>query len=264
MRVESLDIEQINCVALIPARSGSERVPHKNVRPLGGHPLLAYSVKAALSAGVFQRAYVVTDSDEYAKVAKHYGARVLMRPRSTATSTSPDIIWVRWSIGKIEREGFAVDLFAIVRPTSPFRTGEDLACATRVLIANGHADSIRGVKKVSEHPLKCWSVGTQLMTPLLSLRIDGTPAHSSQAASLPPVHIQDGSIDVSWARVVRDDGQISGERILPWLSSDVSSIDVNTERDWLLAELMLERGLAQLPPIEDKPYVMRPRRATSI
>ena len=254
-------MDQLNCVALIPARSGSERVPHKNVRPLAGHPLLAYAVKAAHTAGVFQRTYVVTDSDEYADVAKHYGARVLMRPRSTATSTSPDISWVSWTIQQIEREGVAVDLFAIVRPTSPFRTGEDLAAAVRTLIADPGADSIRGVKKVSEHPLKCWCVGTQLMSPLFPLHINGTPAHSSQTASLPPVHIQDGSIDVSWARVVRGEGQISGERMLPWLSSDANSIDVNTEQDWLLAELMLERGLAQLPIMEDAPYVMEARES---
>ena len=79
-------------VALIPARSGSKRVPHKNIRPLGGHPLMAYSISAAVNSGVFSEVLVSTDSEEYADIARHYGASVpFLSPNKYAESFSPDI-----------------------------------------------------------------------------------------------------------------------------------------------------------------------------
>ena len=84
-----------SAIALIPARSGSERVPGKNVRPLGGHPLLAYAVASALQAGVFDRVVCSTDSGKIAEVAQRYGADVpFLRPAEIATATSPDIEWI--------------------------------------------------------------------------------------------------------------------------------------------------------------------------
>ena len=65
-----------NIVALIPARSGSKRVPDKNIRPLAGHPLIAYSIAAALQSGIFDAVIVSTDSDRYADIARHYGAEI--------------------------------------------------------------------------------------------------------------------------------------------------------------------------------------------
>ena len=81
-----------SAVAFVPARSGSERVPHKNVRPLAGHPLLAYAIETALQSGCFERVVVSTDSEEIADVARWYGADVpFLRPAEYATSTSPEI-----------------------------------------------------------------------------------------------------------------------------------------------------------------------------
>ena len=80
-----------SAIALIPARSGSERVPDKNVRPLAGHPLLAYAIATAQQASVFQRVVCSTDSGKIAEVAQRYGADVpFLRPSEFATSTSPE------------------------------------------------------------------------------------------------------------------------------------------------------------------------------
>ena len=100
-------------IALIGARSGSERVPGKNVRPLAGHPLLAYAIATARQAGVFERVVVSTDSEAIADVARWYGADVpFLRPDEYATSTSPDIEWLADLFDRIEER---YDLFAIVR-----------------------------------------------------------------------------------------------------------------------------------------------------
>ncbi|HEY3183251.1 MAG TPA: acylneuraminate cytidylyltransferase family protein, partial [Gaiellaceae bacterium] len=105
-------------VALVPARAGSQRVPGKNVLPLAGHPLIAYTIAAARESGVFAAVVVSTDSDEIAEIARRYGADVPgLRPAELATSTSPDIEWVLHVMSNRSE-----DLFAILRPTSPFRS----------------------------------------------------------------------------------------------------------------------------------------------
>ncbi len=88
-------------VALIPARSGSKRVPDKNIRLLAGHPLIAYSIAAALQSKVFDKVLVSTDSERYADIARHYGADVpFMRPPTIAGDTSPDIEWVAYTLNR--------------------------------------------------------------------------------------------------------------------------------------------------------------------
>ena len=104
---------------VIGARAGSERVPGKNVRRLAGHPLLAYAIETARQADVFDRIVVSTDSEPIAQVARWYGADVpFLRPDEYATSTSPDIEWIAFTLPRLEEH---YDLFAIVRATNPFR-----------------------------------------------------------------------------------------------------------------------------------------------
>ncbi|MGD9137316.1 MAG: acylneuraminate cytidylyltransferase family protein, partial [Desulfobacterales bacterium] len=112
-----------NIVALIPARSGSKRVPDKNIRPLAGHPLIAYSITAALQSRVFSAVIVSTDSNRYADIAEYYGAEVpFMRPADFAGDSSPDIEWVTYTMDQLRKTGRKYDCFSILRPTSPFRT----------------------------------------------------------------------------------------------------------------------------------------------
>src|SRR5947209_7627611 len=88
-----------SAIALIPARAGSERVKDKNIRPLAGHPLLAYAITSARQAGLFDRVVCSTDSGKIAEVAQRYGADVpFLRPSELATTTSPDIDWLKYTL----------------------------------------------------------------------------------------------------------------------------------------------------------------------
>ena len=88
---------QPSIVALIPARAGSKRVPDKNIRPLAGHPLVAYTIAAALQSEIFAAVIVSTDSKLYSDIAKYYGAEVpYSRPPELAGDFSPDIEWVEY------------------------------------------------------------------------------------------------------------------------------------------------------------------------
>jgi CMP-N,N'-diacetyllegionaminic acid synthase len=240
-----------SAVALIPARAGSRRVPAKNVRELGGHPLLAYSIAAARQAGVFDATLVSTDSDEIAAVAERYGAEVPgLRPEEMATSTSPDIEWVRHTIAALASDGRRFDAFSIVRPTSPFRGPDTIRRAFEQLVSLGdRADSVRAVRPCREHPGKMWVIDGELMRPLLD-QPEGVPYHSRQYQSLPPVYVQDSSLEIAWMRALEANDSIAGERVAPFLTEDAEGFSIDYPDDWALAEEMLARGDAVLPGVE--------------
>ena len=115
--------QSISTVCLIPARSGSKRIVGKNVTNINGHPLIAYTISAAINSGVFDAVIVSTDSSEYAEIARHYGAEVpFLRPSEFSEDLSPDIEWVRYTLNELIARGRDFSQFSILRPTSPLRT----------------------------------------------------------------------------------------------------------------------------------------------
>lgn len=238
-------------VALIPARGGSLRVPGKNVRPLAGHPLIAYTIAAARESGVFDAVVVSTDSEEIAEVARRYGAEVPgLRPDELATSTSPDIEWVVHALDGLRANGRPFDLFSILRPTSPFRTGATIRRAYERLVAHGDAtDSIRAVVKVHEHPGKMWVLNGERMTPLLEQAPGEVPTHSRQYQALPEVFVQDSSLEIAWTRVTDSRIHIAGDRVLALVSEGWEGFSIDYPDDVERAEAALATGVAELPPV---------------
>ncbi len=235
-------------VGLIPARAGSKRVLGKNIRQLQRHPLIAYSIRSAIDSQVFDRVIVSTDSEDYASIARHYGAEVPgLRPAEFAADDSRDIDWIDWTL-RGPCEGF--DAFAILRPTSPFRKAETIQRAWKQFSEDGKADSLRAVQRVSEHPGKMWTIDGDRMHPLLPLGPPEAPWHSSATQSLPPIYVQNASLEIAWVNTVLTQGSIAGRTVMPFLTQGDEGFDVNTEKDWLLAELLLSRGEATLPLIQ--------------
>jgi len=242
-------------VAFIPARSGSKRVPHKNVKPLAGHPLIAYSIRAAIDSGVFAAVIVSTDSDTYADVARHYGAEVpFLRAPDIAGETSPDIEWVEDLVRRLAEQGRRSDCFSILRPTSPFRRADTIQRAWREFQAETGVDSLRAVEKCHTHPAKMWVVRGRRMVPLLPLGPEHQPWHSSQYPTLPLIHEQNASLEIAWTRVVTESRTIAGNVLMPFFTQGEEGLDVNSPLDWRLAEEMVRGGEARLPEIHQPPY----------
>lgn len=238
-------------VAFVPARGGSQRVPGKNVRLLAGHPLIAYAIGGALEAGVFDAVVVSTDSPEIAAVARRYGADVNgLRPAAISTATSPDIEWVLHEERALEAAGSSFDAFAILRPTSPFRSAATIRRALEQLVELGErADSIRAVERCKQHPGKMWTLAGDLMEPLLAQPANETPLHSRQYQALPPVYAQNSSLEIAWTRVLADDRSISGRRVAPFLTEGVEGLTIDYPEDFERAERLVASGEAELPRI---------------
>lgn len=241
-------------VALIPARSGSKRVTGKNIRLLGGHPMIAYSIRAALDSGVFQRVVVSTDSAQYAEIARHYGAEVpFLRPPEFSGDKSPDIEWIKHALHTFANEGQRFDCFSILRPTSPFRLPETIRRAWAEFLTQDGIDSLRAVEKCTQHPGKMWVIRGRVMTPILPFLHEGTPWHSTQYAALPEVYVQNASLEIAWSRVL-DSGTISGSIIAPFLTRDTEGMDINNEDDWQQANDLLEKLEIALPDVSLPPW----------
>lgn len=239
-------------VALIPARAGSTRIPGKNVRPLGGHPLLAYSIAAARQSGVFAAVAVSTDDERYARIARHYGAEVpALRPAEFSGPLSPDIAWVRHLLELFAGQGRRWDAFSILRPTSPFRTAETIRRAWAEFLAAPGADSLRAVEPCAQHPGKMWVVQGARMVPLLPFSTAGVPWHSSPTQALPAIHAQNASLEIAWARVPVETGSIAGASVVPFRTRGSEGCDLNRPGDWQDAEELLRRGDALLPPVPE-------------
>jgi len=246
-------------VGLIPARAGSKRVKAKNVKPLAGHPVIAYTIAAARDSGVFGDVIVSTDSEQFADIARHYGASVpFLRPEEYAGDRSPDIEWIEYTLGCLRDEGQAYDCFAILRPTSPFRKAETIRRAWQTFLAEEGVDSLRAVEKCKQHPGKMWVVRGRRMFPLLPIGPKEQPWHSSQYPTLPEVYIQNASLEIAWSRVIFENRTIAGDSYVPFLTEGDEGYDVNDVADWVYAEYMLEHGEASLPPVSVCPYPTLP------
>ena len=245
-------------VAFVPARSGSERVPGKNVRPLAGHPLLAYAIETALQSGVFDRVVCSTDSEEIADVARWYGADVpFLRPAEYATSTSPDIEWLGFTLERLEER---YDVFAIVRATNPFRGPDAVRRGLEQLLATPEADSLRAVELVKQHPGKMWLLAEdgRTMRPLLEQSTLDVAWHAGQYQALPPVYVQSSALEIAWSRVVPETGTREGRVVAPFFTEGYESLNVDDEEDWERAERLAATGAARLPVVGRPPYAQAP------
>ena len=217
-------------LAIVPARGGSKGLPGKNTLPLAGHPLIAYSIKAALDAPGITRVIVSTDSPAIAEVARQYGAEVpFLRPAEYAQDHSLDLDVFAHALRWLhQNENYTPDLLVQLRPTSPVRYVQDIENCIRKLNGNPTADSLRVVTQAFHTPYKMWrlNAGQEYMSPLLTLENTPDP-YNQPRQSLPTVYWQIGTLDVIRPRAILEKGSMSGKEILPYVVSQEQAIDID-------------------------------------
>ena len=232
-------------ICLIPARSGSKRVPNKNIKSFAGTSLLEHAVKRAIKSSIFSSVVCCTDSESYAEIASQAGAEIpAIRPSQISSSVSPDFEWVNWATNEIKH--FAdFDYFAILRPTSPFLSSTSIKRAC-IALQNSNYESLRAVVECDQHQAKMWNLMVDLLKPILPYTTSvGIDLHSSQKASLPKVYIQTAGLDISRTSVLLKYQNISGALIMPYVLSYPEDFDVNTLRDWDEMEALSDKYLSK-------------------
>lgn len=241
-------------IAFIPARSGSKRIPNKNLYLLNGHPLIAYSIQAALNSNVFDSVVCVTDDEQYAKVAEYYGAEVpFLRPIDISTDTSPDIEWLKWILNELDKLGRTFDIYSILRPTSPFRKSSTIIKAFEEYFESG-AEGLRAVQKCKEHPGKMWIKKNNRIIPLINESIDNTPMHSHQYATLPVRYIQNASLEICKTLIPIHHNKIIGDDIYPFINENLEGFDINSSEDIILMNYHVMNQNDILENINLKPF----------
>ena len=235
-----------NVIALIPARSGSKGVTHKNIRDLGGYPLIQWSIEACKKSNSINRTIISTDSEEYAKIAKDMGAEVpFLRPAEISTDSSTDYDFVKHALDWFAEHGGEPEYIVHIRPTTPFREPELIDQAVEKFATSSQATALRSVHPMSESAYKTFEVapGGQLKRVASeSTDLDGA---NNARQQFPITYIANGYVDVLSTAFIRKTALIHGDHVLPFITPVANEVD--TEDDFALLEFELSKhsGLAR-------------------
>lgn len=217
-------------LALIPARGGSKGLPRKNVLPLDGHPLIAYSIAAALSSPRIDRVVVTTDSEEIAEIARKYGAETpFIRPKDLAGDFTTDLETFQHALNWLEEnEGYKPDAVFQFRPTTPIRFQSEIEKVIDLLNTHSEADSVRSIALAPVTPYKMWVMdGPETpLNPLLSLPGVEEPFNMPRQ-KLPPVYWHTGTYDLIRTQVIRSQNSMTGKVILPLVQDEKMAVDID-------------------------------------
>lgn len=226
-------------IAIIPARGGSKGIPRKNLVPLGGKPLLAHSIAAALVCPRIERTIVSTDDEEIAAAARQFGAEVpFMRPAEFARDDTVDYPVFRHALEWLrDHENNVPELVVHLRPTSPFRRSGLIAEALDRLARHPDADCLRTISEAPITPYKMWRKDGEYMRPFAQL--DGVESYNMPRQDLPAVYWHNGVLDVIRSRTILELDSISGSRIIHLEMADCDVVDIDEKRDLARAESIL-------------------------
>tara|TARA_B110000008_G_scaffold279379_1_gene326253 strand:- start:1941 stop:2666 length:726 start_codon:yes stop_codon:yes gene_type:complete len=224
----------IDVIAIIPARSGSKTLVDKNIKLLNGHPLIAYSIAVAKLSKKINRVIVSTNSQNYATIAKHYGAEVpFIRPNEFSTDTSSDKDFLVHAMSWLKtNEGHTPEYWTHLRPTTPLRSIEVVDSAIDEIMQNRSATSLRSGHKAPESPLK-WFVKDKLYFKAL---IEGKD-NNLPKEEFEQVYIPDGFVDIVRASYVLNSKDIHGDKMIGYESPVCTEVDSSEEFDYINYQL---------------------------
>jgi CMP-N,N'-diacetyllegionaminic acid synthase len=223
-------------LAIIPARSGSKGLKDKNIRPLNGKPLMAYTIEAALQSKLFETVHVSTDSAEYAEIAKKYGADVpFLRDAITSGDTASTDEAVKEVLNKYAKQGKKFDYLFLLQPTSPLRTAEHIQKAY-ALYKTKKAPTLTSVCEV-DHPLEwCFKVDDTLTIGEFA----NSPYKLTRRQELPQYYRENGAIYISRVKDFQTDAfDFYTSDCAVFKMSRQESIDIDGWEDFILAEVLL-------------------------
>jgi CMP-N,N'-diacetyllegionaminic acid synthase len=228
----------MNVLGVVPARGGSKGIPDKNLRPVAGRPLLAYTADAARASRRLSRVVASTDDPEIADAARGLGLEVpFMRPGDLAEDDTPMLPVLQHAVAEMSARGFCADVVVLLQPTSPLRRATHIDQAVDLLVSTG-ADSVVTVVEVPHqfNPVSVMRLeGGRLVPflpgPLLFRRQDK-----------PRVFARNGPAVLAVRVSVLERGSLYGDDVRPLLMAPEESVDIDTPADLDLVEFLLARS----------------------
>jgi len=226
--------------AIIPARVGSKAVPKKNIKLLGGYPLIAFSIVAAQLSREIGRVVVSTDSEEIGDIAKRFGAEVpFLRPPDLARDNSTNIDFIHHAIGWFdEREGNQPDILVQLLPTTPLREPAIIDAAIRTFLASDEATSLRTVHELPEPPQKMMGIKDGFLEGLFP--DDPRPEYYNLPRQLfPKAYLPNSYADIFRTTHINRSGMLFGNRILAFVTD--ATVEIDQPEEFAYLEYLVER-----------------------
>ena len=221
-------------LAIIPARSGSKGLKDKNIKELDGKPMMAYTIEAAVKSNVFDVIHVSTDSEIYAQIARKYGAEVpFLRNANYATDIASSWDVVRYVLNEYKTLGMGFSVVALLQPTTPLRTAEDIVGAYELLLEK-NANAVVAVCEVDHSPL--WSdvlPEDRNMKGFVEVKYRETPRQQ-----LPPYYRVNGAIYLVKTSMLDNLANLYDYNCYAYIMDKERSIDIDDENDFKFAEFM--------------------------
>jgi CMP-N-acetylneuraminic acid synthetase len=224
-------------LGIIPARGGSKGVPKKNIKLLGGKPLVAYTIAAAKNAKGLTQLILSSDSDEIIKTARDYGLEVpFKRPSNLATDESPTILTITHALHYFKEKGVEFDAVCLLQVTNPFRTSELIDKAI-TQFEKAQTDSLVSVLEVPHQYNPHWVFEKN---PKGNLEIStGESEIISRRQDLPVSYYRDGAVYLTKTEVILNQKSLYGKSIAYILSDKETHVNIDTMEDWKKAETIV-------------------------
>ena len=230
-------------LGIVTARGGSKGIPRKNIIPLLGKPLLAYTAKAALSAKRLARTILSTEDEEIARIGRAHGLDVpFLRPAELARDETPSIPVLQDAVRRLEQMGETYDAVFTLQPTNPLRRPEDIDGAIALLEQTG-ADSVISFVDVGEkHPARMKFITTEgkVIDPPFKEAFEG-----QRRQDLPKLYLREGSVYLTRRSVLMKQSSVQGSDCRAWLIPEERACNIDTPFDLFLVEQMLKYGASK-------------------
>ena len=222
-------------LAVILARSGSKGLKNKNIKDLAGKPLLAYTVEAAIESGEYDVVHVSTDSEEYAAIARKYGADVpFLRSPELANDVANSWDALRYVVGEYEQLGKVFDTVSLLQPTSPLRDAQDIINAFGIF-ENKKATGVVSVCEL-EHSISTCNI----LPEDNSMDGFGDISRVGRRQDAEKYYQINGAIYIQNRELLMKNQSIYGERSYAYIMDKRHSVDIDDEVDFMLAEILME------------------------
>lgn len=227
-------------LGIVPARGGSKGIPRKNLRLLGGKPLLQYTAEAARQATRLERTLLSTDDIEIAALGEQLGLWMpFLRPPELAQDDTPTLRVLLHLVEWLHQNDMAYDAYCLLQPTAPFRTAREIDAAVE-LLARSDADAVVSVIPVQKHDHPAWQMKIAENGALVLWNDDSLNHIVTRRQDLPPTYIRSGSIYLMRDVTLREKKSLYGEVCLPFVTSRERHINLDMPDDWAQAEYFLQ------------------------
>tara|TARA_B100001013_G_C24509598_1_gene402455 strand:+ start:27 stop:767 length:741 start_codon:yes stop_codon:yes gene_type:complete len=223
----SRDPNQKKIIAIIPARSGSKGLKNKNIKFLGGHPLLAWSIELCKKIKLIDYFLVSTDSKKYAKIALKYKSPIpFLRPKKISKKFSTDYALINHALSELSRIKINPEIIVYIRPTTPLRNPKQINEAIKAFMRNKYKmHSLRSVHEMSETAYKSYEISNKkLLKPILK-KIKFLDKVNLPRQNFKKTYVANGIVDIFSSYFIKKNKMLYGSKVMPFITSPTTEVD---------------------------------------